>query len=89
MDHAGDIDYLGYVGEKAFGIQIKPITASANFGNYNISDRMAKSFQEFEEQFGGKVFIIFSSRSGNQKIIRNKKILEEIEKEILRLQGNI
>lgn len=33
-DHAGDIDYLGKVGEKYFGIQIKPVTANANFANY-------------------------------------------------------
>ena len=36
LDHAGDIDYIGKVKDKAFGIQIKPITASANFGNYSI-----------------------------------------------------
>ena len=40
MDHAGDIDYIGRVGKKAFGIQIKPITANANFGNYKPSERM-------------------------------------------------
>src|SRR5690606_40881131 len=29
LDHAGDIDYLGFVTEdKAFGIQIKPVTRS-------------------------------------------------------------
>lgn len=30
LDHAGDIDYIAKVGEKTFGIQIKPITAKAN-----------------------------------------------------------
>ena len=29
LDHAGDIDYLGWVSNKAFGIQIKPVTARA------------------------------------------------------------
>jgi len=33
LDHAGDIDYMGYVGTRAFGIQIKPVTARSNFGN--------------------------------------------------------
>ncbi len=56
LDHAGDIDYIGKVGNKAFGIQIKPITANANFGNYKITERMSRSFQDFEEKFGGKVF---------------------------------
>ena len=40
LDHAGDIDYLGWVGSKAFGLQIKPITTRANFGNYSASERM-------------------------------------------------
>ena len=48
LDHAGDIDYIGRIGEKAIGIQIKPITANSNFGNYNLSERMQKNFQEFE-----------------------------------------
>jgi hypothetical protein len=37
LDHAGDIDYLGFVSERAFGVQIKPVTAQGNFGNYSIS----------------------------------------------------
>lgn len=86
LDHAGDIDYIGRVGNKAFGIQIKPITANANFANYNITDRMSKSFQDFEKKYGGKVFVVFSSRSGNKKDIVNKEIVDEIEKEIERLK---
>ncbi len=86
LDHAGDIDYIGRVGKKAFGIQIKPITANANFGNYKITERMSKSFQDFEEKFGGEVFVIFSARTGNKKDIVNKEIIEEIRNEIERLK---
>lgn len=86
MDHSGDIDYLGWVGEHAFGIQIKPITANANFGNYNISERMQKSFEKFEDEYKGKVFIVFSSRENNRKVIRNKEVIEEIRKEIDRIR---
>ena len=86
LDHAGDIDYIGKVGNKAFGIQIKPITANANFGNYKITERMSRSFQDFEEKFGGKVFVIFSTRKGNKKDIVNKEIIEEIRLEIERLK---
>ncbi|MEY4538351.1 MAG: hypothetical protein RLZZ306_108 [Bacteroidota bacterium] len=83
LDHAGDIDYLGYVGTKAFGIQIKPITAKSNFGNYSISERMIDSFNSFTENFHGKVFIVFS----NDGEIGNKEIIEEIAKEIVRLKS--
>lgn len=83
LDHAGDIDYLGWVGNKAFGIQIKPVTARANFGNYSVSERMKASFEEFEKKFGGKVFIIFSIDDK----IENEEILGDIEAEIIRLKG--
>ncbi len=86
LDHAGDIDYLGKIGNKAFGIQIKPLSANANFGNYKISERMQASFLNFEEKFGGKVFVLFSKRTGNKKDIVNKNILEDIKKEIDRLK---
>ncbi len=83
LDHAGDIDYLGWVGNKAFGIQIKPVTARANFGNYSISERMKASFEEFEKKYGGKVFIIFSIDDK----IENIKIISDIEAEIIRLKS--
>lgn len=87
LDHAGDIDYIGKVNGKAFGIQIKPITANSNFGNYNISERMSNSFKSFEEKFGGKVFVVFSSKVGNKKDIVNKEILKQIAQEIERLKN--
>ena len=86
LDHAGDIDYIGKVGDKAFGIQIKPITANANFGNYKITERMSSSFQDFEDKYGGKVFVIFSTRTGNKKEIVNIEVIEKIKTEIERLK---
>jgi hypothetical protein len=82
LDHAGDIDYLGWVGKKAFGIQIKPITAKANFGNYSVSERMKGSFSNFEQEHGGKVFIVFSLDGE----IANKEVLTSIDIEILSLR---
>lgn len=83
LDHAGDIDYLGWIGDKAFGIQIKPVTSRANFGNYSASERMKASFKEFERKFGGKVFIVFSIDDK----IENKEVLLEIKAEIIRLKS--
>jgi len=81
LDHAGDIDYIGWVGDKAFGIQIKPITAQSSFGNYSVSERMKASFEEFTEQFGGKVFIVFCEKEK----IKNEEVIEQIAEEIKRL----
>jgi len=78
LDHAGDIDYLGWVGNKAFGIQIKPITAKANFGNYSSTERMKVSFTDFSKRFGGNVFVVFSE---NEKI-KNEEVIGQIAAEI-------
>ena len=83
-DHAGDIDFIAHINHKAMGIQIKPITAYSNFGGYSLSERMKASFEAFEAQYGGKVFIIYSLKGE----IANKEVLQEIEKEIKRLGGN-
>jgi hypothetical protein len=81
LDHAGDIDYLGWVGDKAFGIQIKPVTAKANFGNYSATERMRASFDDFTKKYNGKVFIIFSVDDR----ITNEEVIEHIAAEIERL----
>lgn len=82
LDHAGDIDYVAKVGDKAVGIQIKPVTAKANFGSYSLTERMKASFADFTERFGGKVFVVFSL----DKEIANKEIVDEIRNEIERLK---
>jgi len=82
LDHAGDIDYIAKIENNAFGIQIKPVTAKANFGNYSSTERMKASFAEFEEKFGGKVFVVFSLDGE----IANKEVINEIQKEIERLR---
>jgi hypothetical protein len=81
LDHAGDIDYLGWVGDKAFGIQIKPITAKANFGNYSATERMKASFDDFTKKFSGQVFVVYSIDDK----IQNGAVYEEIDTEIKRL----
>ncbi|MFZ1978849.1 MAG: MjaI family restriction endonuclease, partial [Bacteroidota bacterium] len=81
LDHAGDIDYLGWIGEKAFGIQIKPVTAKANFGNYSATERMRASFEAFTNKYGGKVFIVFSVDDK----IQNEEVVPQISAEIKRM----
>ncbi|MBQ9312784.1 MAG: MjaI family restriction endonuclease [Bacteroidales bacterium] len=83
LDHAGDIDYVAKIGKYQIGFQIKPITAQANFGSTPISERMQMSFQNFKNEFGGKVFILYSLDGE----IANKGVIEEIEKEIQRLRN--
>lgn len=82
LDHAGDIDYVAKVGNHQFGIQIKPVTANANFGGYSLSERMKASFNDFTQKYGGKVFIVYSLKGE----IANAEVIESIREEIERLQ---
>ncbi len=82
LDHAGDIDFIGKVSGKAFGLQIKPVTAHASLGNFSVTARMEQSFRDFERQFGGKVFIVFSIEDR----IQNKEVIDQIQTEIIRLK---
>lgn len=82
LDISGDVDYIGKVGNKAFGLQIKPVTANASLGNYDISARMQNSFKDFQDQFGGQVFIIYSVNDN----ILNKDVYDKIATEIERLK---
>lgn len=81
LDHAGDVDFTARVGEHQIGIQIKPITANANFGSYSLSERMKTSFENFRLKYGGKVFIVYSLKGE----IANKNVIDDIRKEIKRL----
>jgi hypothetical protein len=81
LDHAGDIDFIGRVGNKAFGLQIKPVTAQASLGNFSATARMEQAFRDFERQFGGRVFIVFSVEDR----IQNREVIDQIAAEILRL----
>lgn len=82
LDHAGDIDYIGKINGKAFGIQIKPITANASLGNYDVTARMEQSFQDFENTYGGRVFIVYSTDGR----ARNTDVYAMIANEIKRIK---
>ena len=82
LDHAGDIDYIAKVNNYQFGIQIKPVTANANFGGYSLSERMKSSFEDFTQKYGGHVFVAYSLRGE----IANKEVIPQIKQEIERLQ---
>lgn len=84
LDHAGDIDYVAKIGAKQIGIQIKPVTANANFGGYSLSERMKASFAAFTEKFGGKVFVVYSLKGE----IANSEVIDQIAGEISRLRSN-
>ncbi len=84
LDHAGDIDYVAKVGRWQIGIQIKPVTAKANFGGFSLPERMKASFEDFTEKYGGRVFIVYSLKGE----IANTEVVDAISAEIDRLKAN-
>lgn len=81
LDHAGDVDYIARIGKYAIGIQIKPITANANFGGYSLTERMKQSFDDFRQKYGGHVFVVMSLDGE----IANKDVIDQIRHEIATL----
>nr|WP_223294014.1 MjaI family restriction endonuclease [Pelodictyon phaeoclathratiforme] len=88
-DRLFNVDFFIRVGEQFVGLQIKPITFGGGtvqlpeiFKEKSIQE---KTHRQFAEKFGGKVFYIYSYKSGEKKEIYNKDVVDEIKAEIKRL----
>jgi len=84
-DRLYNIDFYIEVKGKYIGLQIKPITYNQTPEIHKWKEWLSRTHKNFEEKFGGKVFIIFSIKKGDKKDIHNREIIEDIKREILRL----
>ena len=86
-DRRYNVDFYIPVGDKAIGIQIKPITYAQTPEVHKWRECMRKSHEKFEREQGGKVFIVFSvtEKSGAKRIF-NTEVVDEIRAELRRLQ---
>jgi hypothetical protein len=86
-DRLFNVDFFIKIKDKYIGLQIKPVNAGIQlpeiFKEFALQD---KTHQKFTEVFGGKVFYLFSAKVGDKKEIQNKDVIEDIKKEIERLQ---
>lgn len=88
-DRLYNVDFFIKAGKRCIGLQIKPITF--NGGAVQLPEIFKeKSIQEtshrkFTERYGGKVFYIYSFKSGRKKEIYNKDVIDEIRNELTRL----
>ncbi len=69
-DRRYQVDFYSEIGEKAPGIQIKPITYRQTPELHKWQEWMRRSHERFEREKGGKVFIVFSitERGGRKRI---------------------
>lgn len=85
-DRTYNVDFYIEVGPKYIGLQIKPISSGRALDYYQWEKMHEANHRRFEEEFGGKVFFVYSTKSGKKKIIYNTAIINEIKTEIDRLK---
>ena len=86
-DRLYNVDFYIEVKGKYIGLQIKPITFEHTFEDYKWKQMQEVTHLEFQKRFGGKVFTVFSVKSGKKKEIYNNDVIEKIKKEVIRLQN--
>jgi hypothetical protein len=85
-DRSYGVDFFIKLGEKYIGIQIKPIASGQALNQYQWIEMHKASHSRFEQEFGGKVFFVYSIKSSTgKKKIYNTEVINEIIEEIKRL----
>ena len=86
-DRGYNIDFFIKVKEKYIGLQIKPAGYAYITQIINELEFQKKTHEKFTAKYGGKVFYIISMKEGKKKVIYNTEVIEEIRKEIDRLEN--
>lgn len=87
-DRLYNVDFYIQINNKYIGIQIKPITYEHMPQIHNWIKWLSQTHKKFSEEFGGKVFVIFSitNKDGKKEIYNENEIIEQIKQEIERLK---
>lgn len=85
-DRGYNVDFFIRVKDKYIGIQIKPAGYAYIPQIINELEFQKETHEKFTAKYGGRVFYIISVKEGKKKIIHNREIIEEIRREIERLE---
>jgi PleD family two-component response regulator len=85
-DRIYNVDFFIKVGDKYIGLQIKPAGYAYITQIINELEFQRRTHRKFTERYGGDVFYIISVKEGKRKVIYNTEVIEEIKREIKRLQ---
>jgi hypothetical protein len=85
-DRGYNVDFFIKVKDKYIGLQIKPGGYAYITQIINELEFQKKTHEKFTEKYNGKVFYIISVKDGKKKVIYNSEVIEEIRKEIERLE---
>ena len=87
-DRLYNVDFFIKIKDKYIGLQIKPASGVSHIPQIFKEQAIQRNtHDEFAQEYGGKVFYIISIKDGNKKRIHNTEVIEEIRKEIERLQN--
>ena len=84
-DRRFNVDFFIQVRDKYIGLQIKSVSGLA-LDHYQWESMHEQNHAKFEKENGGRVFFVYSRKSGKKAKIDNPDVIEEIRKEIIRLQ---
>jgi hypothetical protein len=85
-DRTYNVDFYIQVNDRYIGLQIKPISSGQSLNQYQWIKMHEVNHEKFQKKFGGQVYFIYSVKTGKKKKIDNVEVVEEIKKEIGRLQ---
>ena len=85
-DRRYNVDFFVKINNQYIGLQIKPAGYAYITQIINELEFQKKTHEKFTNEYGGKVFYIISITEGKKKVIYNTEVIEEIRKEIERLQ---
>lgn len=88
-DRLYNVDFFIEINGKYIGLQIKPITFKHTFEDYKWKEMQETTHLKFQKKFSGKVFIIFSAKIGEKKMIKNSEVIDEIKNEIEKLRKQL
>ena len=89
-DRLFNVDFFIKINGKYIGLQIKPAGGVSHISQIFKERRLQKiTHKKFPNKYGGKVFYVISIKEGGKKKIYNTEVIEEIKKEIKRLEEKL
>jgi len=80
------VDFFIKIKDKYLGLQIKP--EDIGFTSQIFAKErglLISQHKKFTDKYGGKVFVIYSIKKGDKKVVQNTEVIDEIKKEIKKL----
>jgi len=88
-DRLFNVDFFILVAGKYIGLQVKPVNGGIQLPEiFKEKEIQVRSHKKFTEQYGGKVFYVYSAKQDGKKEIINVDVIGEIQTEIGRLKSH-